>query len=445
MDPSSASTNNISTGDSPAPSTFAVSSSILLNNRLPHGSNEHTAVGSNQVKEREGAVDETLVVIGAPNNHRSNVQGTATVEPSVDGVDATSPSGLGAQEPSVDQPSRSAPVSLVDQFLEIFTAKLSGTDHSGFEEIFIPILKRRLPTTNESLQKSIISYFESGGSFSQPILKHCALSDWVKESLIQDLSCGHYEDGNEITYPHFLKQLDKIVGHYQGPSLKQLLLAICDTVKKESFGLMELSDLLTFLLPRRDYDAVSTLLSSRSNWIACLQSKYLTHQLAKQKVSLSPKDQLFLSNAIARSRWRPCMITELGIGRLNKCLGQLATRVVEDQIEDLFPDYASSINGQLPSFFTYASPIETLEIFRSFLNSLPQVDRSSPSASTFNSFLQEIDIHTLWNESISKHFLDAITLLSEYKVDGPTAISAFKLLKEKKKKNPTHGKVLFMS
>ncbi|WP_419241213.1 DEAD/DEAH box helicase [Cardinium endosymbiont of Nabis limbatus] len=387
-------------------------------------------------------------------------------------MDAASSSGLSEQSASADQLPSSPPVSLVDQFLESFTAKLSGTDRSYFEEIFIPILKDRLPTANASLQKSIISYFEKGGSFSQPILRHCPLSDWVKESLIQDLLCGHYEDGNEITYPHFLKQLDQIVSYYQGPFLEQLLLSIHDAAEKSSFGLMELSYLLEFLLLQTDYDAVSTLLPNRSNWISFLQSKYLNYQLAQYKISLSYEDQFFLDHSIGHRKWRPFMIRELvsiinqisdfspvkdllnfiqkydfsgqeieqalyaypddqGIICLNKCLGQLATRVVEDQISVLFPDHASSINGELPSFFTYASPIETLETLRSFLNSFPQVDRSAPSVSTFNSFLEGIDVDALLNEPISKHFLDAITLLSEYKVDVPTAISAFKLLEAK--------------
>ncbi|MGI2257498.1 DEAD/DEAH box helicase [Candidatus Cardinium hertigii] len=118
-----------------------------------------------------------------------------------------------------------------------------------------------------------------------------------------------------------------------------------------------------------------------------------------------------------------------GASCLNNCRVVLSTRLINARFKSLFPDHVGLLDNQLPTFFRYACPVDTLGPFKKLLSSLHTALSSPPSSSNgFPSSLQSIQVDTDINESIVKYFIKCFNLLYEYKVDSPTAIEAFSFM-----------------
>ncbi|MGI2257497.1 hypothetical protein ACRRVD_03010 [Candidatus Cardinium hertigii] len=228
-------------------------------------------------------------------NHPISLSSTPPLfRPNVDALCAAMAS-FTSRSSSNYQYSHSGTWSRVDDFIDHVCSKLKGDNLTNFKEKFIPIFKEKLIKAESDLQKSIISCFMQGVSFSYPILSTRPLDVWVKESLVADLKNSYAADSNKLLYPYLVSRLDELVSGYKDKdkrgSIEALLYAIRNKTKgassKESLmALIDLLDLLKFLSPIADYTHVPTLISHYKEWSTWLPGRYIDHLLSSSQVSL---------------------------------------------------------------------------------------------------------------------------------------------------------------
>ena len=216
------------------------------------------------------------------------------------------------QTPSTPPP----PASLIEPFLLRYTQKLSESDRKQFTTTFVPLLRNRLAPADRILQAEIIAYFEQGGSFSQPILTDTPVVDWIKASLIEDLTHGYYADANELTTAVFLTKLQQLTHHYKGNRLEQLLLGIRTQQEKEALGVVALTDLVALLLPTEQHPLFDPSALALPQWWPTLRARYCQQQLSKLTLPFTTAEKEELKAVVAKSGWRPCTIDSLlhGLG-----------------------------------------------------------------------------------------------------------------------------------
>ncbi|MCG8340675.1 MAG: hypothetical protein MI674_05410, partial [Cytophagales bacterium] len=339
--------------------------------------------------------------------------------------------------------------SITARFLCDYPKKLPLPDRQKFRQTIGPILKTKLPKAASSLQHAVVQYFENGGSFYPVILQNCDVADWIKESLVLDITQGALANGNEGVL-EFQEQWQAVSRTYEDPEVEKLLWALKEKQHTHSLDLLAICEVLEFL-PADSKKALNLLHSQDHAWLPALKSAWLQPRLQALTHTFSAIELSQLSNAIAHLAWNAELITHFlagmeaekdfstiknfltwvanptipktalltafqseplyqGASVVKEWTHSIACFLLTTKLEKLFPDHVPPIQQQLAALLRYPCSYESLDALLEAL--LRKKARGPPTA------------------SCAQQLKEALDILCEYRLEEAACTRAFKVFKE---------------
>lgn len=197
---------------------------------------------------------------------------------------------------ALQRPSTSSPSTI---FLGDYPTKLPQPARQQFQQTIAPILAEKLPQAENKLQEAVVQYFENCGSFYPIMLQNCDVADWIRESLVLDITFNALTNHQEIAHHKFQKQLASVSRTYEAHEVEALLFALKEKQRTHQLDLLAISDVLA-LLPADSEEALQLLHKKDRTWLPDLKLSWLQAQLQNSARNFSPAERGELSNAVAQ-------------------------------------------------------------------------------------------------------------------------------------------------
>ncbi|MHB9147646.1 MAG: ankyrin repeat domain-containing protein [Candidatus Amoebophilus sp.] len=183
------------------------------------------------------------------------------------------------QQESTDITKRAKKKSPTSQFISRFLKDLPIEQRAEFEKTIVPLLKKHLAGTPRLLQNNVIQYFENQGCFYPSIFQEYKVEDWVKESLILDITKEALSKEDEVEFAKFIERLNAATQSYKQGELEKLLGMLREKQLVYQFDLAAIADVLTYLIPFSATQALALLEVPDTDWLSSLRLAWLGKQV----------------------------------------------------------------------------------------------------------------------------------------------------------------------
>ncbi|MEM7382777.1 MAG: DEAD/DEAH box helicase [Bacteroidota bacterium] len=167
----------------------------------------------------------------------------------------------------------------LEDLLQNYPATLSTEARATFSNTIVPLLQKKWATISPELQKTIIYYFAHGGVLYPQVLQNCLVSEWVSQSILQDLSQEALSTNNPSLRYRFLSAMLPLQQSQPGPVFTQFLLALQKKQQQYSLDLSTLCQVLEYL-PLHTEQACALVKQPDDTWISQIKATWLQPRLA---------------------------------------------------------------------------------------------------------------------------------------------------------------------
>ena len=152
---------------------------------------------------------------------------------------------------SSSQPLRESWQTLED-LLAHYPEDLSTEARATFSNTIVPLLQEQWPFIAPEWNKTILDYFAHGGALYPQVLQDCPASEWVSQSILQDLSQEALATNNPILRDRFLSAMLPLEQSQPAPVFTQFLLALQKKQQQCNLHLNALCQILEYLPPHAE-------------------------------------------------------------------------------------------------------------------------------------------------------------------------------------------------
>ncbi|ACP20925.1 hypothetical protein Aasi_1610 [Candidatus Amoebophilus asiaticus 5a2] len=167
----------------------------------------------------------------------------------------------------------------INQFIRRCLMDLPIEQRAEFEKTIVPLLKKHLVGTPHVLQKNVIQYLENQGCFYPSIFQEYKVEDWVKESLILDITKEALSKEDEVEFAKFIERLNAATQSYKQGELEKLLGMLREKQLVYQLDLAAIADVLTYLIPFGATQALALLEVPDMAWLSSLRLAWLGKQV----------------------------------------------------------------------------------------------------------------------------------------------------------------------